>query len=151
MSSPRSPRTAREKPSASASESTASSNSSIEQTVDDHLVVLSGPIAGMEYRRLEIRGADYLVAGAGTGPPVLLLHGFPQTHFCWRGVVPVLSQRHTVVAPDLRGYGGTAAPAGGPRGEGFGKRDLANDLVELMSALGFDRFAVVGHDRGPRV
>jgi haloacetate dehalogenase len=105
----------------------------------------------MDYRRLEIRGADYLVASAGDGTPVLLLHGFPQTHFCWRGVVPALSQQHTVVATDLRGYGATAAPAGGPRGEGFTKRDMANDLVELMSALGFDRFAVVGHDRGARV
>jgi haloacetate dehalogenase len=113
--------------------------------------VINGPIATMRYRRLEIRGADYLVASAGDGTPVLLLHGFPQTHFCWRGVVPALSQRHTVVATDLRGYGATTAPAGGPRGEGFTKRDMANDLVELMSTLGFDRFAVVGHDRGARV
>ena len=105
----------------------------------------------MDYRRREIRGADYLVASAGSGPPVLLLHGFPQTHFCWRGVVPALSQRHTVVAPDLRGYGATSAPAGGPQGEGFTKREMANDLVELMIALGFDHFAVVGHDRGARV
>lgn len=113
--------------------------------------MISGPVEGMEYRRLEIRGADYLVARAGSGPPVLLLHGFPQTHFCWRGVVPALWQRHAVVAPDLRGYGASTAPAGGPRGEGFTKRELANDLVELMLALGFDRFAVVGHDRGARV
>lgn len=112
---------------------------------------MNGPIASMKYRRLEIRGADYLVASGGGGTPVLLLHGFPQTHFCWRGVVPALAQRHTVVAPDLRGYGASVAPAGGPRGEGFTKRDMANDLVELMTALGFDRFAVVGHDRGARV
>src|SRR5213596_802536 len=151
MSSPRSTRTAPENSSATAIESTASSNSSIEKTVDDHLVVLSGPIANMEYRRLEIRGADYLVACAGSGSPVLLLHGFPQTHFCWRGVAPALSQWHSVLAPDLRGYGSTSAPAGGPHGEGFTKRELANDLVELMNALGFDRFAVVGHDRGARV
>jgi haloacetate dehalogenase len=114
-------------------------------------VVIIGPIANMAYRRLEIRGADYLVASAGSGPPVLLLHGFPQTHYCWRGVAPELSQRHTVVAPDLRGYGATSAPAGGPQGEGFTKREMANDLVELMMALGFDHFAVVGHDRGARV
>jgi haloacetate dehalogenase len=105
----------------------------------------------MEYRRLEIREADYLVASAGSGPPVLLLHGFPQTHFCWRGVVPALSQRHTVVAPDLRGYGASSAAAGGPQGEGFTKREMANDLVELLISLGFDRFSVVGHDRGARV
>jgi haloacetate dehalogenase len=113
--------------------------------------VVTGPIASLEYRRLEIHGADYLVASAGNGPPVLLLHGFPQTHYCWRGVVPALSQRHTVVAPDLRGYGATSAPAGGPQGEGFTKREMANDLVELMMALGFDHCAVVGHDRGARV
>jgi haloacetate dehalogenase len=113
--------------------------------------MVSGPIASMEYRRLEIGGADYLVAVAGSGPPVMLLHGFPQTHFCWRGAVPALSQGHRVVAPDLRGYGGTSAPAGGPKGEGFTKREMARELVELMAALGFDRFAVAGHDRGARV
>jgi haloacetate dehalogenase len=117
----------------------------------DGAIVLGGPITGMEYRRLEIRGADYLVATAGSGPPVLLLHGFPQTHFCWRGIVPPLSRSHTLVAPDLRGYGATSAPAGGSRGEGFSKREMADDLVELMGALGFDRFSVVGHDRGARV
>jgi haloacetate dehalogenase len=105
----------------------------------------------MDYRRLEIRGADYLVARAGTGSPVLLLHGFPQTHFCWRRVAPSLWQRHTVVAPDLRGYGGTSAPVGGTQGEGFTKREMAADLIELMGALGFDHFDVVGHDRGARV
>ena len=113
--------------------------------------VVNGPIADMEYVRLVIRGADYLVATAGSGPPVLLLHGFPQTHFCWRGVVPALSGRHAVVAPDLRGYGASTAPAGGPRGEGFTKREMASDLVELMSKLGHEHFAVVGHDRGARV
>src|SRR4051812_33870913 len=109
-----------------------------------------GPIPEMEYRRVQIRGADYLVASAGSGPPLLLLHGFPQTHFCWRGVAPTLSDRRTVIAPDLRGYGATAAPAGGPEGQGFTKRELANDLVELMTSLGFAHFAVVGHDRGAR-
>jgi haloacetate dehalogenase len=105
----------------------------------------------MEYRRLGIRGADYLVAVAGSGPPVLLLHGFPQTHYCWRGVAPTLSQQHTLVAPDLRGYGATSAPPGGPEGQGFTKREMANDLVDLMLALGLEHFAVVGHDRGARV
>jgi haloacetate dehalogenase len=105
----------------------------------------------MDYRRLEIRGADYLVGMAGSGPPVLLLHGFPETHVCWRGIVPPLAQRHTVVAPDLRGYGGTAAPAGGPEGQGFTKREMAADLVELLDVLDLRRPAVVGHDRGARV
>jgi len=105
----------------------------------------------MRYRRFEVRGADYLVASSGSGRPVLLLHGFPQTHYCWRGVVPTLAERYTVVAPDLRGYGGTTAPEGGPEGQGFSKREMATDLVELMAILGLERFAVVGHDRGARV
>ena len=110
-----------------------------------------GPIAEMEYRRLVVNSADYLVAAAGTGPPLLLLHGFPQTHYCWRDVVAVLVRRFTVVAPDLRGYGGTSAPPGGPKGQGFTKREMAADLVELMARLGHSRFAVAGHDRGARV
>jgi haloacetate dehalogenase len=111
----------------------------------------SGPIAAVEYRRCRIGDADYLLALAGDGDPVLLLHGFPQTHYCWRSLITTLAASHTVIAPDLRGYGDSRAPAGGPRGEGFSKRELAADLVELLAALGFDRFAVVGHDRGARV
>jgi haloacetate dehalogenase len=105
----------------------------------------------MEYRRVRIREADYLVATAGSGPPLLLLHGFPQTHYCWRRVVLVLAEHHTVIAPDLRGYGATAAPPGGPEGQGYTKRELAGDVVELADVLGFQRLAVVGHDRGARV
>jgi haloacetate dehalogenase len=90
----------------------------------------------MEYRRLGIRGADYLIASAGSGPAVLLLHGFPQTHFCWRRIVWTIAEQHTVVAPDLRGYGATSAPEGGPEGQGFSKREMANDLVDLMNARG---------------
>jgi haloacetate dehalogenase len=110
-----------------------------------------GRIHGVEYRRLEIRGADYLIGTAGIGPPVVLLHGFPQTHYCWRQIVPVLAEHHTVIAPDLRGYGASAAPSGGPEGQGYTKRELAEDMVELADALEFQRFAVVGHDRGGRV
>jgi haloacetate dehalogenase len=111
----------------------------------------SGPIERMHYERKQVRGADYLLGVAGKGPPLLLLHGFPQTHYCWRGIIPELSARRTVFAPDLRGYGGTTAPAGGPEGQGFTKREMARDLVDLMEALGHERFAVVGHDRGARV
>jgi haloacetate dehalogenase len=81
----------------------------------------------------------------------LLLHGFPQTHLCWDLVAPALAENHTVIAPDLRGYGGSTAPMGGPRGEGYSKREMAAELAHLMSALGHDQFAVVGHDRGARV
>jgi haloacetate dehalogenase len=113
--------------------------------------MVGGPIAEMEYGRLAVGPTDYLIATAGTGSPVLLLHGFPQTHYCWRDVVPRLADRFAVVAPDLRGYGGTSAPPGGPRGDGFSKREMAAEGVELMARLGHTHFAVVGHDRGARV
>jgi haloacetate dehalogenase len=109
------------------------------------------PLAGVEYRRCHIDDTDYRCAVAGSGPPVLLLHGFPQTHFCWRKILAGLAARHTVVAPDLRGYGASQAPPGGPHGERFTKREMAAELIELMSTLGFEHFAVVGHDRGARV
>lgn len=105
----------------------------------------------MEYVRVAVGEAEYLAGVAGSGPPVLLLHGFPQTHYCWRGVVPALAGRHAVVAADIRGYGESSAPPGGPRGEGYSKRGMGSDLVDLMAELGHSRFAVVGHDRGARV
>ena len=108
-------------------------------------------LAGFDETRHAVGDADYFVASAGEGPPVLLLHGFPETHVCWHGVAPALAREHAVVAPDLRGYGASPAPPGGPRGEGYTKREMAAELVALMSALGHDRFAVVGHDRGARV
>ncbi len=93
----------------------------------------------------------YHVVVGGSGPPVLLLHGFPQTHLCWDRVAPALAERHTVVLADLRGYGASTAPPGGPRGEGYTKRETAAELVQVMAGLGHERFAVVGHDRGARV
>ena len=87
----------------------------------------------------------------GSGPPVLLLHGFPQTHLCWDRVAPALAERHTVVLADLRGYGASTAPPGGPRGEGYTKREMVAELVQVMAGLGHERYAVVGHDRGARV
>ena len=108
-------------------------------------------LAGFGMGRQVVGEADYCVTTGGQGPPVLLLHGFPETHLCWRAVAPPLARHHAVVAPDLRGYGASRAPAGGPRGEGFSKREMARELVELMSARGHERFAVVGHDRGARV
>jgi len=95
--------------------------------------------------------ASYHVLVGGDGPPVLLLHGFPETHVCWDRVAPVLADRHTVVLTDLRGYGASTAPPGGPHGEGYTKREMAGELVQVMAGLGHERFAVVGHDRGARV
>jgi len=105
----------------------------------------------MEYTRVAVGEAEYLAAVAGSGPPVLLLHGFPQTHYCWRGVAAALAEHHLVVAADIRGYGESSAPPGGPRGEGYSKREMGRDLFDLMGQLEHPRFAVVGHDRGARV
>jgi haloacetate dehalogenase len=87
----------------------------------------------------------------GSGEPLLLLHGFPETHACWEQVAPEVARTRRVVMPDLRGYGASEAPPGGRCGEGYSKRDMANELVQLMATLGHDNFAIVGHDRGARV
>lgn len=87
----------------------------------------------------------------GKGPPVLLLHGYPQTHVIWRDVAEALAESHTVVASDLRGYGDSDKPASDTDHSSYCKRAMARDQVGLMKALGHKRFAVVGHDRGARV
>jgi haloacetate dehalogenase len=87
----------------------------------------------------------------GDGPPVLLLHGFPQTHVMWHRVAPALARDHTVVAPDLRGYGDSSRPPSGWDHTGYSFRAMAADQHALMAALGHERYAVVGHDRGARV
>lgn len=97
-------------------------------------------------------GAGHVRAWVGgTGPPVLLLHGYPQTRRMWHRVAPLLADRFTLVIPDLRGYGQSGAPAPTPGGENYAKRAMAADQVAVMDHLGIDRFAVVGHDRGGRV
>ena len=96
------------------------------------------------------RGTVRAVVG-GSGPPVLLLHGYPQSLLMWRAVAPLLAERCTVVASDLAGYGASFRPAPTADHAAHGKRAMAVDQVEAMGALGFDRFAVVGHDRGGRV
>jgi haloacetate dehalogenase len=111
----------------------------------------SVPLQGFEDGRVSVGEASYFVARGGAGPPLLLLHGFPETHLCWHRVAPQLTTAHEVITPDLRGYGASEAPAGGPHGEGYSKREMASELVELMGSLGHERFAVVGHDRGARV
>jgi haloacetate dehalogenase len=106
---------------------------------------------GFQTHSVQTTGARIHAEVGGNGPPLLLLHGYPQTHVSWHRVISPLAQRYTVVAPDLRGYGDSTAPAGDPLHAGHGKRALALDQVELMRALGFTRFAVAGHDRGARV
>lgn len=88
---------------------------------------------------------------SGSGPAVLLLHGFPQTHLMWRRVAPLLARCFTVVCPDLRGYGRSGCPTSRPDHAPYAKRTMANDMVALMEMLGFPRFCVAGHDRGGRV
>ncbi len=87
----------------------------------------------------------------GSGPPLLLLHGAPMTHFTWRDVAPRLAEDYTVVAADLRGYGDSSQPQGLPDHSNYSKRSMAQDQVDVMRHFGFERFAVVGQDRGGRV
>jgi haloacetate dehalogenase len=106
---------------------------------------------GFTHARTEANGMAFDLVTAGSGDPVLLLHGYPQTRVMWHRVAPVLAEQFTVVCPDLRGYGDSAKPPSDPSHEPYSKRVMARDQVELMRGLGFDRFAVVGHDRGARV
>ncbi|MGH6931478.1 MAG: alpha/beta fold hydrolase [Dongiaceae bacterium] len=106
---------------------------------------------GFKTARIRTAGVDIHLVHGGDGPPLLLLHGFPQSHVCWHKVVPALAGDFTVVVPDLRGYGDSGKPAGGDDHGAYSKRVMAQDQVEVMAALGFDRFVVAGHDRGARV
>lgn len=100
---------------------------------------------------IDAEGATINLCQGGAGPPLLLLHGYPQTHVMWHRVVPALANRFTVVCADLRGYGDSAKPAPGEDHAAYSKRAMARDMVEVMAALGHDRFFVAGHDRGARV
>jgi haloacetate dehalogenase len=110
-----------------------------------------GSIPGFEQRKVPGDGIQVDALIGGSGPPLLLLHGAPQTRMVWAQVAPVLAERFTVVAPDLRGYGRSDKPRGGGDFSTYSKRALARDQIATMRHLGFDRFAVAGHDRGGRV
>ncbi|GAA2123225.1 alpha/beta hydrolase [Streptomyces synnematoformans] len=132
---------------------------------------MSPRIPGFDYRRVPVADGVALSAAVGGNPagsPVVLLHGFPQTHLMWRHVAARLAADHTVICPDLRGYGASdkpaeadeaaGGPAGGPagpsgdgRGGTYAKRTMADDIVALARALGYERFALAGHDRGALV
>ena len=111
---------------------------------------LEGAIDGFARRRLPGEGVEIDALVGGSGPPLLLLHGFPQTRVMWRTVAPALAARFTLVMPDLRGYGRSGKPASAG-GAAYAKRIMARDQIATMKALGFERFAVAGHDRGGRV
>jgi haloacetate dehalogenase len=106
---------------------------------------------GFATRRFETRGAEIHVRIGGSGPPLLCLHGYPQTHVIWHRIAPALASEHTVVAMDLRGYGASSAPPGDEKHTTYSKRAMAEDCLDVMAALGHGRFAVMGHDRGARV
>src|SRR6476619_4517289 len=106
---------------------------------------------GFELTTIDTGEARIRVRHGGSGPPLLLLHGNPQTHVMWHKIAPRLARDFTVVAADLRGYGESSKPPTTPDHEPYSKRAMARDCVALMRALGHERFAVVGHDRGSYV
>ena len=107
-------------------------------------------LAGFAERRFAVNGIEINAAIGGAGPPLLLLHGYPQTHAMWHRIAPALAERYTVVAADLRGYGDSAKPAAAD-GATYSKRAMAADMVAVMGELGHARFRLAGHDRGGRV
>jgi haloacetate dehalogenase len=107
--------------------------------------------AGFKAAKVQTSGATINVVTGGSGPPLLLLHGAPFSHISWRLVAPELAKQYTLVAPDLRGYGDSSKPPDGENHANYSKRAMALDGIEVMKHFGFDRFPVVGHDRGGRV
>ncbi|MGY1898620.1 alpha/beta fold hydrolase [Nocardia gipuzkoensis] len=108
-------------------------------------------IDGFRYQTLPgEEGVELNVAVGGTGPAVVLLHGFPQTHYMWRDVAQQLAAEYTVIVPDLRGYGESGKPPEDGPGT-YSKRTMANDIVRVVGALGHERFGLIGHDRGALV
>jgi len=107
--------------------------------------------AGFEAARIDTGAGPINLRHGGEGPPLLLLHGYPQTHAMWHAVAPALAEDRHVVCPDLRGYGDSATPSSAPDHAPYAKRASAGDMVEVMAALGCERFDVAGHDRGGRV
>ena len=104
-----------------------------------------------QHRKIRTSGAIINLVTGGEGPPVLLLHGYPETHAMWHRVAPDLARDYRVVCADLRGYGDSSKPKGLPDHSNYSKRAMARDMVEVMAALGHKSFHVVGHDRGARV
>jgi haloacetate dehalogenase len=107
--------------------------------------------SGFECRRLDTGRGSIFVRQRGRGPPVLLLHGFPETGLMWRKVAPLLAEDFTVIVADLPGYGQSSCPADSTDHGSMSKRELAATLIQAIRVAGYDRFAIVGHDRGGRV
>jgi len=103
---------------------------------------------GFALERIDTGEAEIRLRHGGGGPPVVLLHGHPRTHTTWHAVAPLLAEHHTVVCPDLRGYGDSSGPPTTPDHEPYSNRAMGRDVLAVMRALGHERFAVAGHDRG---
>jgi len=112
---------------------------------------MSALFPGTQEHRVQTGEAEIFARFGGSGPPLLLIHGFPQTHAMWHRLAPSLMQRFTCVMPDLRGYGYSSCPSSDAGNRAYSKRAMAGDMVALMASLGHKRFAAVGHDRGGRV
>jgi haloacetate dehalogenase len=106
---------------------------------------------GFERHQIQTSGAEINCRIGGDGPPLLLLHGYPQTHALWHKIAPRLSKKYTIVAADLRGYGDSSKPPSDENHTPYSKREMARDMVEVMDHFGFDEFYLAGHDRGGRV
>jgi haloacetate dehalogenase len=106
---------------------------------------------GFTEQRIATGEAELYVRIGGAGLPLVCLHGYPQSHLTWRKVAPLLTERYTVVLPDLRGYGASEIVASDDAHLAYSKRAMARDIIALMSALGYERFFLAGHDRGARV
>jgi haloacetate dehalogenase len=126
-----------------------------EMTMEKHTKPgeFTAPADFVGFRASEVKTKDNTIflRTQGTGPGLLLIHGFPRTHLMWRHLAPQLTDRHTVVCVDLRGYGQSGSPVSTDDHFPYSKRAMASELVEVMDRLGFPRFSVVGHDRGGRV
>lgn len=115
------------------------------------MVDLADLFPGFESRTIATEEGSVFCRIGGRGKPLVLLHGFPQTHVMWHRLAPALAEDHTVIAMDLRGYGWSSAPAGSPDHETYSKRAMGRDVLRVIDELGFTRAAMVGHDRGARV
>ena len=106
---------------------------------------------GFEATRIKTPGAEINLVHGGAGKPLILMHGYPQTHMMWHRVAPRLAEEYHVICPDLRGYGDSSKPQSTPDHTPYSKREMANDMVYVMKELGYHQFAAAGHDRGARV
>jgi haloacetate dehalogenase len=122
-----------------------------DRSIGGHVMTSATTLEHFDAIELQAEETGIFLRRFGSGPAVLLLHGFPQTHLMWRSVAPLLARRFTVICADLRGYGRSGCPASGPDHAPYAKRAMAKDMVSVMGKLGFSRFSVAGHDRGGRV